>query len=247
MKACAEDSKSFESMARVLVDHYSGIHLREGKSLGGRNANPGPAFRYTSRDSKSKGKPEGFSRRAYSAVDDGDEDDADSSSWQEESWDSCQLEAFPPGSYDDEDDPELLPFEEQEYKEFELSEPQAIALNSIEELDDTADAGHDIQPQLAAHATFGKAKGKGKCPHGRGKEKGKMVRSHLTQEQRRDKRKAFKAKSKCLRCGGAGHWAGDPECKFPNGNGNGSSKPRAHVAPIQGNDSEGLHVAGAAS
>ena len=122
----------------------------------------------------------------------------------------------------------------------------AIALNSIEELDDTADAGHAIRLQLAANAAFGKAKGKGKRPKGKGKGKGKVVRSHLTLDQRRDKLKALKAKSKCLRCGGTGHLAGDPECKFPNGNGGGGGKPRAHVAIIQGSSADGLRVAAAA-
>ena len=33
-------------------------------------------------------------------------------------------------------------------------------------------------------------------------------------EQRRAKLRALKSKSKYLRCGGIGHWAGDPGCKF---------------------------------
>ena len=60
-----------------------------------------------------------------------------------------------------------------------------------------------------------KGKGKGKSKKGKGKAKGKVVRSHLTLEQRREKLKSLKAKSKCMRCGALGHWAGDPECKFP--------------------------------
>ena len=74
----------------------------------------------------------------------------------------------------DDDDPEMVPREDQDYEEYELDEPEAIALNSIEELDDTADAGHAIQLQLAANAAFGKAKGKGKRPKGKGKGKGKV-------------------------------------------------------------------------
>ena len=65
-------------------------------------------------------------------------------------------------------------------------------------------------------------------PQGGSKVSGKVVRSHFTLEQPRDKLKALKAKSKCLRCGGTGHWAGDPECKFPKGNG-GGGKPRAQM------------------
>ena len=63
--------------------------------------------------------------------------------------------------------------------------------------------------------------------------KGKVVRSHLTLEERRDKMKTLKAKSKCLRCGAIGHWAGDPECKFPTSKG-GKAQPkgRAHLAIV---------------
>ena len=34
IKACAPDAKSFESVAGTLVEQYSGVHLREGRSLG---------------------------------------------------------------------------------------------------------------------------------------------------------------------------------------------------------------------
>ena len=41
-----------------------------------------------------------------------------------------------------------------------------------------------------------------------GKSKGKLVRSNLTLEQRRAKPAEIKRNSKCLGCGGTGHWAG---------------------------------------
>ena len=34
IKACAPDAKSFESVAATLLGQYSGVHLREGRSLG---------------------------------------------------------------------------------------------------------------------------------------------------------------------------------------------------------------------
>ena len=34
IKACAPDAKSFESVAATLVEQHSGVHLREGRSLG---------------------------------------------------------------------------------------------------------------------------------------------------------------------------------------------------------------------
>ena len=45
IKACAEDSKNFDAVSRVLVDHYSQVHLREGKTLGGSSKAPRSNFR----------------------------------------------------------------------------------------------------------------------------------------------------------------------------------------------------------
>ncbi|OLQ02118.1 hypothetical protein AK812_SmicGene15069 [Symbiodinium microadriaticum] len=140
--------------------------------------------------------------------------------------------------YDEEEDPS--------YEDFELDEDEALALNCLEELDpEEAESGHAIQLQLAANAAFGKAKGRKGKGRGKGKGKGKVVRSHLTLDERRDNMKALKAKSKCLRCGAIGHWAGDPACKFPNQNGGkhqGKNRTNiAIVAPRQDPDG-GLHV-----
>ena len=62
------------------------------------------------------------------------------------------------------------------------------------------------------------------------------MRSHLTLEQRRDKLKSLKAKSKCMRCGARGHWAEDPECKLPTSQG---GRGKAHLAVIA---DEGLSI-----
>ena len=82
--------------------------------------------------------------------------------------------------------------------------------------------------------------------------RGKVVRSHLTLEQRREKLKSLKAKSKCMRCAALGHWAGDPECKFPS---QGGRQGKAYLAVIAdeglsipaGNDSAAAFVARAKS
>ncbi|CAE7253985.1 RE2 [Symbiodinium natans] len=176
VKACTADPKKFEQIANTLVQHYTGVHLREGRALGG------------------------FTRKAFPAID-----------------------------------------EEEEFEEYELDEDEAIALNAMEQfLEDSPEVGHAIQLSLAANAAFGKAKGKGKNrSKGKGKGKGKVVRSHLTLEQRRDKLKALKAKSRCMRCGGIGHWAGDPECKFPAGKAAGKA---AHVAVTVLSSEEGLVI-----
>ena len=88
--------------------------------------------------------------------------------------------------------------EDPSYEEYELDEDEALALNCLEELDPVeAESGHAIQRQLAANAAFGEAKGRKGKGRGKGKSKGKVVRSHLTLDERRDKMKALKAKSKC--------------------------------------------------
>ena len=98
---------------------------------------------------------------------------------------------------------------------------------------DDRQIGDAIQRQLAACAAFGKASGK--TQGFKGKQKGKLVRSQLSLEQRRDRLSQLKQKSKCLRCGGKGHWAGDPECRFPGNktqNPKSAPKPVAHFADI---------------
>ena len=128
-----------------------------------------------------------------------------------------------------------------------VDETETVALNAMVDFPDDGDErqiGDAIQLQLAAHAAFGKAKGKGKGF--KGKQKGKLVRSQLTLEQRRDRLSQLKQKSKCLRCGGVGHWAGDPECKFPGNktqNPKSTPKPTAHFADISDSSSdEGVYI-----
>ena len=254
IKACAPDAKSFESVAATLVEQYSGVHLREGRSLGQPNLrNSGNLQSKSSRPSGYRPKGKGKTYRAYTA-----------DAWYEEDptyeEDQEQEEDFHEASYQvfDEDTAPGYPEDPEgdggDYEDYELSESEAIALNCLEELEESSEAGHAVQLQLAAHAAFGKAKGKGKgkSKKGKGKGKGKVVRSHLTLEQRRDKLKSLKAKSKCMRCGALGHWAGDPECKFPS---QGGGKGKAHLAVIAdeglsipaGNDTAAAFVARAKS
>ena len=219
IKACTSNLKSFEAVAATLVEHYSGVHLKEGRSLGGG----------TFQD-----------REAQVAYDDAylqedeDAEDYDDTSYPAFGDEAAEYEAHSYPAGEEEDEPS--------YEDFELDEEEATALNCLEDLDpEEAESGHVIQLQLA----FGRAKGRKGKGKGRGKSKGKVVRSHLTLEERRDKMKTLKAKSKCLRCGAIGHWAGDPECKLPTSKGGkAQSKSRAHlaiVAPKQDPDG-GLYV-----
>ena len=73
-----------------------------------------------------------------------------------------------------------------------------------------------------AYAAVGRAKGKGPFKgSGKGKDKGKgkgkrVVKTQLPIQDRKVRLASLKKNSRCLRCGGYGHWAGDPECKMPN-------------------------------
>ena len=129
-----------------------------------------------------------------------------------------------------------------------VDETETVALDARIDFPDDGDdrqIGDADQLQLAAHAAFGKTKGKGKGF--KGNQKGKPVRSQLTLEQRRDRLSQLKQKSKCLRCGGIGHWPRDPQCKFPGnkvqGNPKSAPKPAAHFADFSDSSSDdGVHV-----
>ena len=82
--------------------------------------------------------------------------------------------------------------------------------------DGLAEAAHQLYVgYMAAGLRKGKTKGfKGKD---KGKGKGKHIfRTQLSVQDRVKHLAELKARSKCLRCGSTGHWAGDPACKFPS-------------------------------
>ena len=88
--------------------------------------------------------------------------------------------------------------------------------------DGLEELGEACQHQLQAYAAVGRAKGKGPYKgSGKGKHKGKgkgkrVVKTQLSIKGRKVSLASLKKNSRCLRCGGYGHWAGDPECKMPN-------------------------------
>ena len=108
---------------------------------------------------------------------------------------------------------------------------EEIGVDDIDE--DYAEA---VQLAYAATNAFStaKGKGKGKDKGGKGKSGGKLVKSNLTIADRKAKLQELKSKSRCLRCGVVGHWAGDAECRF-KGNAKGAAgKPSATPAQSGG-------------
>ena len=85
-----------------------------------------------------------------------EEDQDQEEDYNEASYQAFEDEAAPGYQEDPEGDGE-------EYVDYELSESEAIALNRLEELEESSEAGHAVQLNLAAHAAFGKAKGKNKA------------------------------------------------------------------------------------
>ena len=68
IKACAPDAKAFESVAATLVEQYSEVHLREGRSLGQPNLrNSGNLQPKSSRPSGYRPKGKGKTYKAYTA------------------------------------------------------------------------------------------------------------------------------------------------------------------------------------
>ena len=251
VKACRKND-DFESTARVLVDNYSGIHLREGsRSWTGRGIQPqvGKGKGYQ-KGYQGKGKGNQYPRAGYNAI---YPDWEDNFEWRDEDLQEHHHEedSFVGMLGGIEEPEEHEHASHTEYEEFEyhddVDEYEAIALNAVVDCEDAEErsSGDAVQLQLAAFVAFGKAKGKGKDKSkGKGKGKGKIVKSHLSIEQRRQKLAEIKAKSKCLRCGGLGHWAGDPQCKMPNAPKTGSApKPAAHIAHMSdSSEDEGIFL-----
>ena len=199
VRACAT-SKDFEGVAKVLVEQYGQIHLREGSrswtgrvptsALPGRSSGKGPGKgKYTS--SSGKGSYPGS---AYTAGEDVDEQHRDEQWHDEQAWNEDESYTGLLGGI--EDDPQATGEDDYDYFD-DVDEYEAMALNCLLDVVDADEkqAGDAVQLQLAAHASFGKAKGKGKFGQKGKPGKGKLARSHLTIEQRRAKLADLKKRS----------------------------------------------------
>ena len=241
VKACAPDGgKTFDGIAQVLVNNYGGVHLREGRALGARQPYTPKGSSKGSQKGTSKGKWQPQWRQANVAWED-EAAEPDSPYHDYEDYEYGNVACFA-----GDDDPEMIPDNPQFYDPYDYeieaeTEEEAVALNALESFNETgvedeAAAGHAIQLELSALAAFQKASGKGKGSKGKGKGKGKgkLVRSNLSLDQRRQSLADLKSKSRCLRCGGQGHWAGDPSCKFPGPRkpDQGQSKPVANYVDM---------------
>ena len=208
---------TFKKVAETLISHYGSVHLRGSKTL--TSATSSASAMHKGGKGKGNGKP-GKTYWRTGFYGDYDED----GEWFPEYSQPSEYE-YPDEYYEEGQFAGLFanePHEEEQqpdYPEEEVEEWEATVLNAVSQIGesteglDMSSVGEALQLELAALTAYGKSKGKkGK---GKGKGKGKLVKSNLTLQQRRDKLQEIKAKSRCLRCGGIGHWAGDPSCKFP--------------------------------
>ena len=225
---------SFEGYSEILLEHHGRIHLRDSRNL----APPSRPFQ-SKGAGKNKGK--GWYRSGYIAGEydghAGDEaaDDGDNYDWNEDYDNGAYVGYGDEPSTEDPDDCDWV-----------SDEDLGIALTAMAacDMDETStegleELGEACQHQLQAYAAVGRAKGKGPFKgSGKGKDKGKgkgkrVVRTQLSIQDRKVRLASLKKNSRCLRCGGYGHWAGDPECKMPNKKPNATASVPGQV-PSQG-------------
>ena len=208
---------SFEGYSEILLEHHGRIHLRDSRNLA-------PPSRPFQPKGAGKNKGKGWYRSGYIAGEyndhGGDEaaDDGDNNDWNEDYDNGAYVGYGDEPSTEDPDDCDWV-----------SDEDLGIALTAMAacDMDETStegleELGEACQHQLQAYAAVGRAKGKGPFKgSGKGKDKGKgkgkrVVRTQLSIQDRKVRLASLKKNSRCLRCGGYGHWAGDPECKMPN-------------------------------
>ena len=172
VKACA-DTKDFEGVAQVLVDQYSGIHLREGsKSWVGRTSTPQfgkPGKGYGNEKGSYGGKGSGSYKTAYAAYPDWEGADEGAEAefaeyYEEDALYTGLLGGIEESATDFAETDADGADQEYEFPE-DVGEFEATALNALADLGEAGDdknVGDAIQLQLAAFTAFGRAKGKGK-------------------------------------------------------------------------------------
>ena len=208
---------SFDGYSEILLEHHGRIHLRDSSSLA-------PPSRPFPVKGAGKNKGRGWYRSGYFAGDydgqAGDEaaGDGDNYDWNEDYGEGAYV------GYGDEpttDDPDDCDWVSDEDLGIALT---AMAACDVDETltDGLEELGEACQHQLQAYAAVERAKGKGPYKgSGKGKDKSKgkgkrVVKTQLSIQDRKVRLASLKKNSRCLRCGGYGHWAGNPECKMPN-------------------------------
>ena len=228
MVKTAARSQTTDEFARVLVQHHSVVHMKE-RLLTEKERPNTQRTGYRPWSDRQQHQTPKFGYMGY-GYEEFDVAEPDQGTIPEE---DLQEAAYPAlGSPPDDEswvDDEEVAMQLNAY----TAVSEEIGVDDIDE--DYAEA---VQLAYAATNTLstakGKGKGKGKDKGGKGKSGGKLVKSNLTIADRKAKLQELKSKSRCLRCGVVGHWAGDAECRF-KGNAKGAAgKPSATPAQSGG-------------
>ena len=225
IKTSVQNRKDFEEIAKTLVKQHPKIHARERRrEEGPKKPQQRKPFGKSSYGSRSRNW--GNKKKFANIADEGsDEDDSDYHELEHTSESDGAV-----GYHADEDE------ETSETIQLEVLTAYMAQHNDWDsDTGELADACvEQIQCELMAYFARGKGKGKGVQFKKRFNNKFKGTKGVPTLEDRREKLKALKKKSKCKLCGKLGHWAGDPEC---------SKKERTamiHISSRQSNDEDEL-------
>ena len=212
MVRAAAQAETVDAYARVLIKHHSVVHMRERLLV-------------------EKDKPV-------------------ARTWSKPRWENTSFQQKPRYGYmtqgfmeDDEYEYQGLGSQAYVAEEHEVEEDEgewvddsalALALNAYTAMQTElgGEPGEEhaeaLQLAYAAQTTLANVKGNKGKGFGKsgGKKGGKVPPSNLSIADRKAKLAELKARSRCLRCGAIGHWAGDAECRFKGSPGGpkGSSK-----------------------
>ncbi|CAE7256176.1 AGM1 [Symbiodinium natans] len=200
MVRTAAQAETVDEYARVLIKHHSVVHMRERLLV-------------------EKDKPA-------------------ARTWSKPRWENTSFQQKPRYGYMtqgfvEDDECEYQEPESQAYvaEEHEVEEDEgewvddsalALALNAYTAMQTElgGEPGEEhaeaLQLAYAAQTTLANVKGNKGKGFGKsgGKKGGKVPPSNLSIADRKAKLAELKARSRCLRCGAIGHWAGDAECRF---------------------------------
>ena len=224
IKTSVQSRKDFEEIAQTLVKQHPKIHARERRRDEDRTKSSKTPQRkpYGKGSYGSRPKSWGYKNKKFANIADED-DEEDSGTHESNETESSGEGAVGYHADEDEETSETIQMEV-------LTAYMAQHTDWDADTGDLADACVDqIQCELMSYFARGKAKGKGVQFKKRFNNKFKGTKGVPTLEDRREKLKALKKKSKCKLCGKLGHWAGDPEC---------SKKERAAMLHLRRHQSE---------
>ena len=203
IKTTVGNRKDFDEIAKALIKQHPRVHMKE-RRYGGNERKPFTPGKGKGKSYSSEQRPKnwGHKPKHFAHLADYDVSDEADPAMPDESDD--ENVGFMAGDDDDEETAEGIP----------MDVMTAFIASNGDWSDEVAEVCSDqIQCELMAFFARGKSKGKGVPFQPRKPMQFKGRRNIPSLEDRRERLKALKLKSKCKSCGKVGHWAGDSECK----------------------------------